>query len=409
MSFEITSGDTKRSGWPQGTGMIYLAMSPWHGMWKNRQQLMSRFAREMPVLYVEPWARLRRVRRQLLSPDFAARRKNVPTVEKLAPNLFVYHSPARYAVSGSRLLANLTQKRWLQAVRRAARAAGIEKPILWISLPEMAFALDNLGECVSIYHVVDEYGGYTGRDRLGPDKLRNAEQQLLDDVDLTIVVSPELAELKSGAGRTIALVENAVDFQAFREASEVRRRPAEFDRIPGPRLGYSGLIGKRLNLGLLLLLARRHPDWSIVLVGSVDRRGCEDAIDALDRMENVYFLGETDVSRVPHYISAFDIGLLPYELNLETRHISPLKLFEYLAAGKPVVATEIPSAVRHQAVISVAREEGQFAECCRKLIDSPPDNSTTDLFLRYAAANTWDHRVQEISVLLGRELDRVLR
>jgi len=211
------------------------------------------------------------------------------------------------------------------------------------------------------------------------------EQRLLDNVDVTIAVSPELARAKSAPGRQVALVENAVDFDTYRDASAAGREPAEYAAIPRPRLGYSGLIGKRLDLELLTSLARHRVDWSIVLVGRVDRRDCESELAALERLDNVYFLGCKDVSDVPHYVAGFDIGLLPYRRNLETRNISPLKLFEYAASGKPVIATDIPAAQRHEAVVSIARTVDEFVRLCDRYL---------------ASTNTWDDRVREISALL---------
>jgi len=377
--------------------MVYLAMSPWDGMWKNRHQLMSRFARQMPVLYVEPWQRLRQLRRNIGAEGLSLFRGKGPIVKRASPNLHVFSSPACLPVSGSKLLGGVTKRRWLRAVRQAATSVGITNVVLWVSLPEMRFALGRLDESLSIYHIVDEYGGYTGNDTRARKSMWSEEEKLLDQADLTIVVSPELLESKSGNGRTVELIENGVDFLAFKNAVDATDLPDDCADIPRPRLGYCGLIGKRLDLDLLHYLATHHSDWSIVLVGKVDERDCEAKLKLIRRLENVHFLGQKHFSQVPKYVASFDIGLLPYQLNLETRNISPLKLYEYLAAGKRVVATDIPAARRHDSLLSVCPDRESFTKQCERYLSSEIAGPEQTRLLEYAASNTWEQRVDQIS------------
>ena len=172
--------------------------------------------------------------------------------------------------------------------------------------------------------------------------------------------------------------------------------PPDLANIPGPRIGYSGLIGKRLNLGLMCELARKHHDWSFVFIGKVDRRECEAELTALEEMHNVHFLGVKSPDKVPDYVVALDVGLLPYELNIETQHISPLKMYEYLAAGLPVVSTAIPAALRHRGIVSVADDANAFVQACqRALTDESPQQKEERL--EFSRKNTWDRRVGELT------------
>ena len=386
--------------WPDGTGMIYLGMSPWDGMWKNRHQLMSRFARQMPVIYVEPPLRLRRFRQRALGGELTWRDLRKPELREIKPNLFVFSSSAFYPVSGSGFLHRLTASRWRRAFCRAGRKVGIDRPILWISQPEHSTVLGKTSELLSIYHVVDEYAGYTDQEGARLEKHRVNERRTLDSVDLTIVVSPELLRSKSGMGREVRLVENAVDLAKF-DAARVSGIPlSEFAAIRGPRLGYSGLIGKRLNFGLIIKLARRQPEWSIVFIGKVDRRDCEADLLMLEGMSNVYFLGQKGQHEVADYVAALDVGLLPYELNVETEHISPLKMYEYLALGLPVVSTAIPAALRHRDLVGVADKDATFETLCQAAL-AEDDSARIEKRLSFAGDNTWDHRVHELTEIIS--------
>jgi len=385
-----------------GTGMVYFGMSSWDGMWKNRHQLMSRFARHMPVLYVEPWRWLKKVRRELLRGDFRSTSGSAPRCSLVADNLHVFHSPASLAVSGSGVLRNLTQNRWYAAIRKAARQIGIADPILWISRPEMIRAIGRMGERLSIYHIVDEYGGYTGQDEAMKQRLWEAERELLDAVDMSIVVSPELLEVKSGPGRAVYLVENAVDVQQYQERMRCAEAPEDIASIACPRLGYSGLIGKRLDLPMLLELASRNPGWSLVLIGKVDARDCQQELAALQSLDNVHFLGEKKHDAVADYVTSLDVGLLPYRINLETRNISPLKMYEYLAAGLPVVSTRIPAAERNARILHIADDTAGFVGACRIAMQDADD--AVQQRIEFARANTWDARVEQIWDLISARL-----
>jgi glycosyltransferase involved in cell wall biosynthesis len=379
--------------------MVYFGMSPWVGMRKSRHQLMSRFSRDMPVLYVEPWVGLRSLRtgKYGISRVFADLGR--PLLRKYEPNVHVFNSPAYLPVSLSPRLAAVTQRLWTRSVRRSARSIGITRPIIWVSRPETGFVVGHLNEQFSIYHVVDEYAGYTGAKGQTKAKLADIESKVLDRVDLVIVASPELQRAKQGAGRDIIVAENGVEPTEYAEASQSGIEPDDLAQVPRPRIGYSGLIGKRLDLELVRKIAEQKPDCSVVLIGKVDARECEHELAALESLPNVYFLGEKPPSEVARYIAGFDIGLLPYAINLETMHISPIKMYEYWAAGKPVVSTSISAAQRHRSAVKVAESHNEFHAMIDDLIRDPSAEDPTRL-VELANQNTWQSRVEYITAQL---------
>ena len=390
------------TGWPDGVGMVYFGMAPWQGMWKSRHQLMTRFSNEMPVLYVEPCIGLRslrtgQVKLSRVVTDIGR------TTGHFEPNVSVFHSPAYLPVSGSASLSGVTRAAWLGAVRRSMRAAGISKPIVWVSRPERRFVVGRLGEIFSIYHAVDEYTGYTGLSSAGRERLAAEESALLDEVDLVIVASPELQRAKQGEGRELLVLENGVEPQDYARARQAGIEPADLAAIPKPRIGYSGLIGKRLDLALIQRVARHRPDSSIVLVGKVDERDCESELAALRSMPNVHLLGEKPGADVPSYVLGFDIGLLPYAINLETRHISPIKMYEYWAAGRPVVSTAIPAAQRHDFAVNVAASDIEFCSMIDHLLDDP-SAADAERLVRLAAEHSWQSRVDLVATELRSRL-----
>ena len=396
--------DGNRPDWEPGTGMIYLGMSAWDGMWKSRQQLMSRFSAEMPILYVEPWVTLRSLRKGKRTLREIAQHFGRTRVSRHEPNVSVLHSSTLLPVSGSRMLGSMTRRMWIAAVKNAARSSGITRPILWVCRPELGFAIGSLGEKFSIYHVVDEYAGYTGQSESAVERLLETESHTLDRVDVTVAASPELVKAKSAPGRDVILLENAVEPTAYRNARAARKKPRDIESLSGPKIGYCGLIGKRLNLGLLQNLAEARPDYRLIMIGKVDPRESEVAIARLAALPNVHFLGEKGSQDVPDYITSLDVGLLPYAVNIETRHISPIKMYEYWAAGIPVVSTGIPAAIKHEFALEIADDSERFIA---KVDDAIDRNGVRDeaYLLALAEENSWQSRVdsvrQEIKVRLN--------
>ena len=195
-----------------------------------------------------------------------------------------------------------------------------------------------------------------------------------------------------------------MDYDAFREAAANRREPADIAAIPRPHVGYSGLAGVRLDLGLVNELAQALPGLNFVFVGQVDRRECESDLRALEARGNVHFLGQKAVTEVPNYVAAFDAGMLPYRMNLETAHISPLKLYEYLAAGLPVVSTPIPAALPFSSTVAIAGEPAAFRTALTRALEADgPDARARRQEL--ASRNTWDDRVTTILALIVSALE----
>ena len=172
----------------------------------------------------------------------------------------------------------------------------------------------------------------------------------------------------------------------------------------GPILGYSGHTSSRLDLPLLHALAVARPAWQFVFAGSVSDAGCVDELAALRALPNVHFLGLLPVEQVPQFTAACDVGLIPYRVNDETRAISSLKLYEFLAAGKPVVSARVPAAEEHADIVFVVNSSVEaWIAGIEAALASNGDSSAAAARQRVAAANTWDDRVEQISVLV-REL-----
>ena len=313
--------------------IIYFGPEPWTGLWRNRHQLMSRFAGHNRVFYVEPPTNIR----DCLRPG---RRSKLFTRD--ASGVTVIHGPRWLPITGRAPFKQLSIRAFLLAVSLVTGTAFGRRPIIWYAKPRMIDYVGKSNAKHTIYHVVDEYSGYghptkTETSAPDPDELR-----MLRSVDTVIVVTASLFESKSQHNPNTHIVANAVNFEAY--ANDDLPAPGDMADIEGPVIGYSGLVAARLDLAMLQAAASARPEWNFVFVGTINDAWCETELRQLRELSNVHLLGTKDVDEVPSYVHQFSVCIIPYVLNLRAQHASPLKLYEYAAASKPIVSSNFAAA-----------------------------------------------------------------
>lgn len=390
----------------EGHDILCFAPGPWDDIWRNRHQIMTRLARANRVLYIEPWPYLRPVLRQLRNGDVRLSDWRGPSLNPVSANLYVYR-PALWAPRAARFpLKVTTQTIYMALLRRVLARLCVQEPILWLFLPDMEAFVGQFNEKLVIYHVVDEYAGYSGVSRTWRPVMRAMEQQLARRADLVFVSSQVLLERKRPLNARTYLIPNAVDYEAFVAASGSSELPP-FDMadLQPPIAGYVGAINEKVDLALLAEVARHCRDWSLVLVGPV--RATEEesqrALQRLQAMSHVHFLGRKTVTDVPRYIAACNVCLLPYRINEWTKNIDSLKLYEYLACGKPVVATDVPAARGFTHVVEVAKSEAEFIAQMKVAVEED-DAAARRRRRSIAAQNTWEQRIASISTAIEERL-----
>ncbi|HEY81279.1 MAG TPA: glycosyltransferase family 1 protein [Anaerolineae bacterium] len=379
--------------------LCFAPDSSWHGLWRNRHQIMTRLARRNRVLFIEPAPYLRPVLTAAKQQGAQALREE--TLFSPMDNLWVYRSPSRYPISGRWPLREMTFALRKRHLRGIMSRLGMKRPILWVFRYDLGEMIGHLDEKLVIYHAVDEYAGYALEEldpqaRARAQRIRAMERDLVQRVDLIFVTSPTLLESKRAWNPNIYLVPNGVDYHHF--ARPPRQTPADIAAIPRPRVGYAGAINEKLDLALLEALARERPDWNLVLVGpNLLKR--PQALDALRALPNVHLLGRKSIDDLPAYMHSFDVCLMPYAHNLWTENISPLKLYEYLAAGRPIVSTAIPAVQDFRDVVQIVDNRAAFASMIEQILrqDAPEDARRRQALAR---RNTWSQRVEILSSII---------
>jgi glycosyltransferase involved in cell wall biosynthesis len=388
-----------------GHDIIYFGPEKWDGMWRNRHQLMSRFGKYNKVLYIEPKYSLRDLRCQLCKGTLgwshlirnAKQKRVIKKTNNL--NLYIYNTPIFLPVSGRHLLDKATMNVWILWLKMAIQRLGFRKPIIWLSRPNMVNLIGRLNERLVIYHVVDEYLGYGIHSEESKQKLMKLERTMLQRADIVITVSEKLFLSKRKFNKYTYLVPNAVDYNSYDRALQLDMSPPkDLGVLPKPVIGYSGLISTRLDFEIIDYIAVNHPEWSLVLMGGVNK-GCNNILQRFQKLKNIHLLGLKPIDKVPHYVKNFDVCIIPYGENEQSENLSPLKLYDYFAIGKPVVTTDFPVARKFQHVIKISNSKKTFL----KNIEESLLNESNQFFVerrKIALENTWDHRIEELSKII---------
>jgi glycosyltransferase involved in cell wall biosynthesis len=377
----------------RGRDIVCVGFADWDTeLWTNQHHLMSRLARENRVLFVESLglrrpqlagrdlSRIaRRLRRGLAPP------RVVDGLHVLSPLVLPFHRNRLVRAVNARLLPAL--------VRRATRRLGLHAPILWAYVPQAEVLIDALEPSLIVYHCVDDIAAHG---RIDSASFRAAEQRFAGRADLVLASAPKLAERLRRFSSNVIDAPNVADTELFSRALEPGHEDAAMAALAHPRIVFTGaIVATKLDLPLLLTLARARPAWSFALVGPVGPGDPHTDVSALEGAPNLHLLGPRSYSQLPDVLRAADVGLIPYSRNELTDSVFPMKVYEYLAAGLPVIATQLPALEGVAEVHSAADADGIMALLEQALAQDDPELRAARS--RAAAGHSWEQRMQEIA------------
>ncbi len=329
---------------------VVLATADWdHPLWTNKQHTaLTLAAAGHRVLYVESLGiRPPRVGAADRTRIVRRLRRLLQLPRQRRERLWVW-SPPVLPGGHSGIALQLNRQLLNGGLEFACRWLGFSNPILWTYNPLTTLYLDPGDFSGSVYHCVDRIQDQPG---MPVERIEANERSLSEAADVVFATSPELQSHHQRWNSHTFLFGNVADHQHFSRARHGDRPlpcPAAMDPLSRPRLLFMGAIDAyKLDLSLLCRLAHRHPDWEFVLIGPVGECDPSTDVNALAACTNVILIGPVAYADLPAWLAHADLALLPLQLNGYTRHMFPMKFFEYLSAGLPVVATAIPSLEPH--------------------------------------------------------------
>lgn len=373
---------------------VYFSGIEWNYGWQRPQQLATRFSREGKVLYAGGFGL-----RNATLKDFgrAAGRIRFRLNQRIGPvsnRALTITSPVLYLpFPNSSLACHINGRLLRHKVIQWLRANDIPRPVLWVAVPSAAVmeAINSVAPALIVYDCIDNFEAFH-RDN---SVILKTEQQLAAMADVVFATSSYLFEKMRAMNPRTFLVPNAGDYEHFSQAMDPHLSPPhDIARLRRPILGYVGEMAQWFDEDLVHDLAVRHPEWSIVLIGQLHVN-----LGSLLRLPNVHFLGPARHEELPAYESCFDVCLLPLKINALTSAVDPIKFYEYLATGKPIVTTPLPQLLPYAQAIQIA-DRPDFANAVQRALEGGRQEGLVAQRLEIARRNTWDQRVATIMSVL---------
>lgn len=376
--------------------ILFFSSDDWNsGLKTSKYHLSTRLARENRVFFINSLSlRTPTLSKRDLTKIFAKLKDYFKGAQKVRNNLYVY-TPILIPFQRFALIRQLN-KLFLQAQFRWLMSRyGITRPDIWTFLPNTVDLVTKLPRNKLIYYCVDDMSAFQG---VAADVILRQDEDLTRKADEVFAVSEELYRQKKKWNTRTHYSPHGVDFDLFNQACRDGsiEKPADLKNIKGPIIGFYGLIsGDWIDYGLVEYLAQNRPQWSLVLIGKIDRRG--DA--KLPQRDNIHYLPVKPYEELYRYSRFFDVAVLPFNINPLTMRSHPLKILEYLSAGRPVVSVNIPETEKYARVIAVASDRADFLNKIENYLQHDQAGQQKAR-VEFAATNSWDKRFDEIQNII---------
>jgi uncharacterized SAM-binding protein YcdF (DUF218 family)/glycosyltransferase involved in cell wall biosynthesis len=379
--------------------IVCISSIDWDFIWQGHQEIMSSLASSgHRVLFVEntgvraPKLRdLPRLRQRIR--NWA---KGTSGFREERPNLFVF-SPIVLPLPYSRIARWINGVFMVHSIQRWMRAVSFARPIIWTFLPTpLAHTLiDRLDPVLTIYYCIDDLASSSPEAR----RITTSEEAMFRRADLVFVTSERLRARAAQQSSVVHFFPFGVKFQVFDEARRgPRHTPDDVAKLQRPIVGYVGGLHQWVDQDLMVEVARKLPQVTFAFVGPA-----QTDVSRLRACPNVALLGAKPHASLPAYIREFDVGLVPYRLSDYTTNVYPTKLNEYLAMGRPVVATNLLEIQRfnttHGQIVAIANDAAQFTGAVAQLLEDPrPADEARRV--NVARSNRWQARIARMTHLI---------
>ncbi|SCY80422.1 Protoporphyrinogen oxidase [Nitrosospira sp. Nl5] len=358
------------------TTIIVFSHLRWDFVYQRPQHLLSRLAENYKIVFFE-------------EPVYSEHGSSLETYVP-APNITVFkpHTPVSAPGFHDEQLPHL-----IKLIRQFVVTD--EEHIAWFYTPMALPLLQELDPSLVVYDCMDELAAFKN----SPKQMLQRENALLKVADLVFTGGPSLYRAKRERHANVHCFPSSVDVVHFEQALDRTNTHPAHEDIPGPRLGYYGVIDERIDTELIALIADAHPQWQIVLVGPVVK------IDSasLPQRHNIHYLGQQPYKALPHFLAGWNVCLLPFALNESTRFISPTKTLEYMAAELPIVSTTVPDVLElYGEIVSIADSAQAFIRACENaLLTTPEQHKQETLKMReMISATSWDTTAEKMCELM---------
>lgn len=384
----------------------------WDSRWRRRQQIAARMARWPSVeslVYFEVPLTAASLAKTVLSrhdTDSRARwRRVLRHGFKMRAEEVQIVTP--FALSGVVPVGAVEKiNDWLVARTGVGRLASpaSSPELVWASVPGAVKWLHCFPEALVCYDCTERFSRFPWENKNRRKLLARWDNELAQRANLVFVQTEDHRQEKSCLNPATFVLPNAVEVSPLQD-TERRQTPRDVQRVARPRIGYVGSINSRIDWQLVHYLATARSSWQFVFVGNGSPKDCGGGEVAA--LPNVHFLGEKPYALVPAYLYSFDVCTIPLKMDELTASQSPLKLFDYLASGRPIVSVPLDGLAEFTTVVYTAPDGEAFVDSIERALAEAPELSARRR--RRAQENSWDVRVEQLRSILSRYLPAARR
>jgi len=378
---------------------IIFATADWDAeYWTNKQHMARHLANEgYRVLYVESIGlRQPTISGQDLGRIWRRLWRGIMMPRLVEPNVWVL-SPLAIPFKQHWAMMRKINQGWLSLCLKVfMMRKSFKFPMIWTYHPFVLEAIATLDHGPLVYHCVDDLSAIPGIDA---NAFNDEEQCLLKMCHSVFVTSETLKDKCLAINSNTHYFPNVVDIEHFSKAYLDKDIPSDLVRIPRPRIGYIGALSDfKVDFTLIFEVASNRPDWHWVLIGDEREGQNSPLVKKLRTLSNVHLLGRREYEELPDYLRGIDVGTLPTLLNHYTRAMFPMKYFEYLAAGVPVVSTSLEFTKQHKGGLCVASNPDTFVKAIISQLANGRFSERESLNL--VGYNTWTSRLRKMLQLI---------
>lgn len=390
----------------QKLNIVCLSNQLWdYPLWTNKKHVMSRMSlKGHHVLFVDPPINIGRVfLKYFLQGEWSPGR--ILTQIKRDNDITIY-SPLDNLPWHEKLSLGHVKK--INDISKKIFDKN-RKTVLWIynvEIPGIENYLNLIPHDLLIYDCVDNYSAFPKYDTEERKKWINSQEQTLaKKANVIFATAPGLVNKLEKYNKHVFYMPNVGDYERFKDTASLRSNlPSDIKDIPEPRIGFTGAIDEyKFDRELFKKLANDYPGYSFVIIGPLalkDKEGNKKDL-GLEGLNNVYLLETKPYSEIVKYVAAFDVAVIPYQVNDYTvGGCFPVKFHEELAAGLPVVVTDLPAYAPFENVCYISKSYNEFSQNIRRAIEENSPGKVKER-KKVAKENTWDGKVNNMLKIIG--------
>jgi len=379
----------------------------WDDLWRRRQQIAGRLAQKGSIAgawYIEGPVTLTSLAKHWLGKaDGDAcdrwRRIRKKGLHFAIDSLHVVTPLTPWPATTNSVGRRLNHWAYRLAVKQVAVASRHRPVLLWLSKPTDLPWINYFAPVLTCYDSTERFWEFEDAAPRLRQLWQHQDAQLARRADVVFVQTDEHLREKQAQGANVFLMPNAVDTEQFEVPEE--NVPADLRDIPAPRIGYVGSINYRLNWDLVEHMLNRFPQFSMVFIGNSADKAPREQLRR--RYPNIYFLGPRPYHQIPAYLHSMSVCIIPFCTTSLTLSQSPLKLFDYLAAGKSIVATNGANVRNLERWVRVADDYDDFCRAIQRAVDEDcPELQQARRMV--AAQHSWSVRVEQIWEIISTHL-----